>query len=687
MSGRLEITLRERGPEGSWETVRHARFDRAVVLGRQRDNEEDLYAEVQTPGGPRLVLARGSEATISRRQLELRVVGADSIRVRNLSGKTTFVVDEALVLPCGESVIRKGLVRVRLGDREILARVLPDNDPVPDSSNAIESLEEATRPPGSFLSWLGLQNLEDPSSPSAPVPPRQVPPLPPVETPDQLLGRLQMAMDLIQTTAAAPDFFPNAARAVVEIVGLDEGMVLLREGDEWIVQAAHTAHPNLNLKPTSRPDRDSTVLPPLASVSEPRSRPGPEAEAEAESDPDLRLSIEPDPVPPPRASRRVLERLLSRKRTFYQTDSAGLSADSLSAKPVEQVVAAPILSQDREVVGALYGVRRCDPAHSDHPPRPPVTPLQAKFVELLAMGVAGALARLRLERDAAKAQVRFEQFFTPVLAAELARRPDLLETGRDAEISVMFCDIRGFTRESEHLGPAGTVEWIRDVMDTLGQVVLDHAGVLVDIIGDELIAMWGAPFEQPDHPAAACRAALDMLDKLAELDARWRPKLLRPMALGIGVNTGVARVGNIGTRQKLKYGPLGNTVNIASRVEGATKFLRAPLLVTDATRARLPDEFPPRRLGRFRLPNLDNPTALFEIARPGAPDRDALRRDYEAALLSYERRDFKDAVYRLNALMTRHRDDGPTMFLLARALECHNADPRDFDPVFRIDSK
>src|SRR5262249_42295781 len=152
------------------------------------------------------------------------------------------------------------------------------------------------------------------------------------------------------------------------------------------------------------------------------------------------------------------------------------------------------------------------------------------------------------------------QFFTKELSEQLALEPDLLE-GRDEEVTVLFSDIRDFSRISERLGPARTVEWGGDVMETLSECVLAHRGVLIDYIGDELMAMWGAPVKQEDHARLACRAALDMLGQVETLNQRWQSILGGPLRLGTGINTGVARVGNTGTRRKFKYGPLGNTVN------------------------------------------------------------------------------------------------------------------------------
>src|SRR5947199_9642796 len=123
-------------------------------------------------------------------------------------------------------------------------------------------------------------------------------------------------------------------------------------------------------------------------------------------------------------------------------------------------------------------------------------------VELLAIGVAEGQARVEQERVAAAARVQFEQFFTPELARHLAARPDLLE-GRDTEITTLFCDIRGFSRVSDRLGPAKTINWLRDVLNVLSDSVLEFQGVLVDYTGDEVMALWGAPEKQPDHARTA----------------------------------------------------------------------------------------------------------------------------------------------------------------------------------------
>jgi len=440
---------------------------------------------------------------------------------------------------------------------------------------------------------------------------------------------LQATMGVLQSAAGDADFFPKAAQAIVDLVHLDSGRVLLWDQGDWKPEAVRTA---------------------CGGDAEPSRQP----------------------------SRQVLSRVRQEKRTFWQAPgAAGLSAGSMIG--VHAVVAAPILDRHGEVIGALYG-DRSRPALAA--PTPAISRLEAILVELLASGVAAGLARLEQERAAVAARVRFEQFFTPELARHLAAHPDLLK-GRDAEVTLLFADVRGFSRISERLGPAATVEWISDVMNALSECVLDHRGVLVDYFGDELLAMWGAPEEQPDHAQLACRAAVAMLGRLPGLNDRWRAVLQTPTALGIGLNTGIARVGNTGSPQKPKYGPLGNAANLASRVQGATKYFRTRLLVTGSTQAQLDASFQTRRLCKVRAVNISEPVDLHEVMPADQPGD--LARDYERALAAFEAKDFRQAVSILGKLVAEYPDDGPSRVLMSRVLM--GEDALDFDPVWELPGK
>lgn len=384
----------------------------------------------------------------------------------------------------------------------------------------------------------------------------------------------------------------------------------------------------------------------------------------------------------PAPSRHVLRNVLDKKRTFWDSglDRSGAS-DSLAT--VHAVIAAPILDPQGRVIGALYVDRR---SRSDEANSRAVTKLDARLIELLACSVAAGLARQAQEDTTRRLRLQFEQFFTPELARHLESHPDLLE-GREAEVTLLFCDIRGFSRVAEKIGAARTFAWINDVMGTLSEAVIRHDGVLVDYIGDELMAMWGAPQAQPDHAELACRAAREMLTRLPEVNARWQAGLGEPVDIGIGLNSGVVRAGNTGSTRKFKYGPLGNTVNLASRVQGATKYLKAQVLATGDTVGRLTPDVPRRRLCAVRVVNIREPVHLWELLSDSDGIPPTVCADYERALSAFERCEFREAARLLSGLQEAYPDDGPSLVLLSRVVKAMVEGPDKDHPVWSLPGK
>lgn len=453
-------------------------------------------------------------------------------------------------------------------------------------------------------------------------------PLPELPRPqlDAIVSWLQVTASVLQSTVASTDFIQQAAEAVVAIVGwTSEGFcsVTRKVGPNW-----------------------------------PRFRHGP---------------------PPGGYSKTILDRVHREKRTLWQggTDQEE-SFETPSLVAVLSVVAAPILNGDEVVIGVLYGER----GRAVGQPAPPVTKLEALLIEMLACGIASGMARQRHQETAIKAQTRFEQFFTPEVARRVVEDPSLLE-GRELEVTLLFVDIRGFSRISERLGPASTMRWVNDVMEEFSRHVLDERGVLVDYVGDELIAMWGAPQAEPHHADRAVRAALAIHASLDELNRRWLTVVGEPLKIGIGVNTGLAQVGNTGSSIKFKYGPLGNTVNLASRVQSLTKQLNQTLIATEATQTQLSDDFIARRICRARVVNIKEPVNLYEVALHGDEARRTFFRKSEEALDLLEAGEFALAAGRAGELLSEHRGDGPLQLILSRAANRLLMPPGErFDPIW-----
>jgi adenylate cyclase len=374
-------------------------------------------------------------------------------------------------------------------------------------------------------------------------------------------------------------------------------------------------------------------------------------------------------------SRGVLEQVRRERRTLWAIPKSG---ESQSLLGVTAVVAAPILNRAGEVIGALYGDRRGGGN--------PVSELEAVLVELLASGVAAGLARVEQERATLEAQVLFEQFFTPELAVRLRSDPAMLH-GHSADVTVLFADVRGYSRVAERLGPAETTQWMREVLGELSGCVRAEGGVLIDYVGDELMALWGAPTAQDDHAGRAVRAAQAMLRKVPVLGKRWEQKVGEPLRIGVGAHSGPAWVGEVGTDHKFKYGPRGHTVNLASRVQGASKYLRVSGLMTGATQAALDESFPVRRLTAVRVVNIAAPVDLFEIVADPQPDWTGLRCGYEEALTAFESGDARTTARRLGNVLVDYRNDGPSLLLLKRAVDVLVSDATTYDPIWELPGK
>ncbi|MGE3804277.1 MAG: adenylate/guanylate cyclase domain-containing protein, partial [Gemmataceae bacterium] len=550
------------------------------------------FAPDDQGGAPRLAVARLDENNVSRTHVVIEPAGEHQVRVTNKSGTQPVGLGDGTQLPAkGTRELPVPLV-LTLGKKTVRIQG-PDPE---DTGGSGEMLSlDVSLPPGALMTRRELKALPAAGDVSI----------------ESVVEWFQATLSVLQSAASSSDFFERAARAVVDLVGLDCGMVMILEQGDWTRKALERAP---------------------------------------------RLLREPEPQP----SKQILTRVQHEKRTFWQVPQTNDPKASLAE--IQALVAAPILASDGNVIGILYGDRSRETAYTK-----PVSRVDAMLVELLASGVAAGLARLAQEEAALSARVLFEQFFTPELSYQLSVNPDLLKV-RDACITVMFCDIRQFSRISDTLGPSNTVQWLNDVMTELSECVSDNGGVLVNYIGDELMCMWGAPVEQEDQAARACRAALDMVGLLDKLNERWQPTLKQTFDFGVGINTGMASVGNTGSQRKFIYGPLGSTVNLASRVQGANKYFKTRILITSKSRERLEPDVPSRRLGQVRVVNMGEPVELYELFPPDKPNWPEIRKKYEQALGEFEKNNHRAAASILANLVTEHPDDGPALVLLSRTV-------------------
>ena len=230
--------------------------------------------------------------------------------------------------------------------------------------------------------------------------------------------------------------------------------------------------------------------------------------------------------------------------------------------------------------------------------------LPVAVTSLLGVG-ADVLARRRL-RDA------LGRYVSPEVAARVERNPAEL-AGERRQVSILFSDLRGFTTLSERMPPEQMAERLTEYFDAMTATIFARRGMVNDFIGDAILAVFGAPLDDPEHARHAIESALAMGETLAGLNRRWQAEGLPPLRMGLGIHTGEVFAGNVGRAGKVKYAVVGDTVNLASRVEGLNKELGTTMLVTEATYRAAGLDLTVRDRGPISVKGREEPVRVYEV--------------------------------------------------------------------------
>ena len=301
--------------------------------------------------------------------------------------------------------------------------------------------------------------------------------------------------------------------------------------------------------------------------------------------------------------------------------------------------------------------------------------------------------------DKQKRQIRqaFSKYLDPNVVEDVVDDPDKLRLGGvKQELTVLFSDIRGFTSISEKLSPEALVHLLNEYLSEMTDIVMAKRGLLDKYIGDAVMAVFGAPRHYPEHATMACRVALEMIQRLHELNEDWKTQDWGeagpppPLEIGVGVNTGPMVAGNMGSRDRFDYTVMGDNVNLGSRLEGLNKAYGTHIIISQSTLDQVGDTFWVRCLDRVRVKGKVEPVAIYELVGErfeGTACPLGYLVEYEEARARYEKGDFIDADEAFARLQEGAPNDPVLALYRSRLGHLKTDPPETWDGVYTFTTK
>jgi len=265
----------------------------------------------------------------------------------------------------------------------------------------------------------------------------------------------------------------------------------------------------------------------------------------------------------------------------------------------------------------------------------------------------------------------FSTYVNPSVVEELIAHPEkLVLGGKREELTVMFSDIEGFTTIAQDMPPEQLVSLLNDYLSAMSEIVFRHDGTLDKYEGDAIMAFWGAPIPKKDHALCACMTALEMQETVLRINAAWRAQQKPEFYIRIGINTGEMVVGNMGSAGKFNYTVIGDSVNVASRLEGANREYKTGIMVSARTYELVQDRILGRQLDRIAVKGRSEPVTAFELIQPRdrspGPETVAFLDLYANGLQRYYAQDWKEAHRHFRKALHLRPSDHPTQLHLKR---------------------
>ncbi len=316
-----------------------------------------------------------------------------------------------------------------------------------------------------------------------------------------------------------------------------------------------------------------------------------------------------------------------------------------------------------------------------------IYPLVAAVTSLL---VGGSFRYLILERKARKMRSMFSSYLSPKLVSRLERDPDAARIGGDTkEVTIIFTDIKGFTAFTESRTPLEVVTRLNEYLAAMVRVINNYDGTVDKFIGDGIMIYWGAPLPQKDHAERAIGALLAMKQALNELRIKWEREGEEPFSFRAGINSGEVIAGNIGSHgKKMEYTVIGDTVNLAARLESTAKYYGVDFLVADSSYRLTRTQFVYRELDQIRVVGKQIPVTVYELVGPLSELTDEEIEQFHSALKLYRSRSWLEAQTLFRAIYELLPDDRPCQIYIKRCSSfIDNPPPADWDGVYDRQNK
>ncbi|MBI4640472.1 MAG: adenylate/guanylate cyclase domain-containing protein, partial [Candidatus Tectomicrobia bacterium] len=285
----------------------------------------------------------------------------------------------------------------------------------------------------------------------------------------------------------------------------------------------------------------------------------------------------------------------------------------------------------------------------------------------------------------------FQYYLHPSVVDQVSSNPQLLKLGgEEKELTVLFSDIRSFSTISERLTPEELVHLLNEYLTAMTRIVLNDNGLLDKYIGDAIMAVYGAPLPTTDHAYQACHTALDMMAALKELQKSWGERGLPLINIGIGINTAMMVVGNMGSDLRFDYTVMGDGVNLASRLEGVNKEYKTNIIIGESTWVEVKDRIATRELDVIQVKGKEKPTRIFEVVgfHPLSHDQTVKVTLFEEGIHAYRVQQWEKAIRLFQQTLEKAPGDFPGQLYIHRCQEfMADPPPRDWDGVYIMKTK